>query len=86
MRNKILHEESKAMCTSGRKYARQREEQVRRPRDKTQLGMSEAQYRGWRVNHTVGGNEAGEKEAGVSHLGPTGHSQNLGVYSKFEGF
>ena len=40
-------------------YARQREEQVCRPRDETQLGMSEAQYRGWRVNHTVGGNEAG---------------------------
>lgn len=43
-RDKILNEGSKAMCISGRKGARQREQQGHRPRGETQLGMSETQY------------------------------------------
>ena len=45
IRNKILNEGSKAICISGRKDARQREQQGNGPRGETQLGMSETQYK-----------------------------------------
>lgn len=86
MRNKILNEESKAICVSRRKDARQREQQEHRPGSENQLVEAEAEYRGWRVNCAVGGNEAGEKEVGVSPLGPTGHNQKLGFYSSVKNF
>lgn len=50
---------------SGRKDARQREQQGHRPRGETQLGMSEA-VRGWEEKPTVGDREAAEEEAGSS--------------------